>query len=288
MGNNPHKRRIKLAILEQAGRERLRELVDALELEGADRRSPAAMIAALSRARRATPERLLPLLREREVKAVCEACDLSSTGRKRALVTRLLGSEERPAEPALLAPARLDPFVAIDFETADYGRDSACAVALVRVEGGRVRERVHRLIRPPRRDFCFTHIHRITWSMVTAEPDFGGVWAEIAPLLEDAAFLAAHNASFDRSVLRACCSAAGLPMTGLPFLCTVKLARATWDLRPTKLPDVCRHLGLDLDHHDAASDAHACANIVLAAEPHQVAGQLGADRRHDRRGGVPT
>ena len=27
-------------------------------------------------------------------------------------------------------------FVAIDFETADYGRDSACALALVRVEVG--------------------------------------------------------------------------------------------------------------------------------------------------------
>jgi DNA polymerase-3 subunit epsilon len=180
-----------------------------------------------------------------------------------------------PKRPAPPAPARLDPFVAIDFETADYGRDSACSVALVRVESGRVREQVHRLIRPPRRDFYFTHIHRITWPMVAAEPDFGGVWAEIVPLLEGAAFLAAHNASFDRSVLRACCAAAGLPMSGLPFLCTVKLARSTWNLRPTKLPDVCRHLGLGLAHHDAASDARACADIVLAAEPHRVAAQLG-------------
>ncbi|HSH70747.1 MAG TPA: 3'-5' exonuclease [Deferrisomatales bacterium] len=165
--------------------------------------------------------------------------------------------------------------MAIDFETAEFGRDSACAVALVRVEGGRVRERVHRLIRPPRREFRFTHIHRITWPMVAAEPGFGGVWAEIAPLLEGAAFLAAHNASFDSSVLRACCAAAGMPMTSLPFLCTVRLARATWHLYPTKLPDVCRHLGLDLDHHDAASDANACAQIVLSAGPHRVAAQLG-------------
>ena len=65
-----------------------------------------------------------------------------------------------------------------------------------------------------------------------------------------------------------------LPMTGLPFLCTVKLARATWNLYPTKLPDVCRHLGLDLDHHDAASDANACARIVVAAGLPRVASQL--------------
>ena len=43
------------------------------------------------------------------------------------------------------------PFVAIDFETADYGPDSACAVALVRVEGSRIVRRSYFLIRPPRR-----------------------------------------------------------------------------------------------------------------------------------------
>ena len=37
-------------------------------------------------------------------------------------------------------------------------------------------------------------------------------------------------------------------------------------IRPTKLPDVCRRLGIPLLHHDAASDATACARIVLAAE----------------------
>lgn len=45
----------------------------------------------------------------------------------------------------------------------------------------------------------------------------------------------------------------------------MKLARRTWGLRPAKLPDVCRHLGIGLRHHDALSDAEACARIVLAA-----------------------
>jgi DNA polymerase-3 subunit epsilon len=43
----------------------------------------------------------------------------------------------------------------------------------------------------------------------------------------------------------------------------MKLARRLWNLKPTKLPDVCRHLGITLKHHDAASDALACAKIVL-------------------------
>ncbi|HEU5117484.1 MAG TPA: exonuclease domain-containing protein [Isosphaeraceae bacterium] len=49
------------------------------------------------------------------------------------------------------------------------------------------------------------------------------------------------------------------------FQCTVKLARHAWGLRPATLPDVCRHLGIPLQHHRAESDARACAEIVIAA-----------------------
>ena len=155
--------------------------------------------------------------------------------------------------------------MAIDFETADYGQDSACAVGLVKVEGGRIARRLRRLIRPPRREFVFTYIHGIEWGYVAGEPVFSEVWRELSPLLEGAEFLAAHNASFDRGVLSACCQAAGLAVPAQPFLCTVQLARRTWGIRPTKLPDVCRHLGIKLNHHEALSDAEACARIVMAA-----------------------
>ena len=155
------------------------------------------------------------------------------------------------------------PFVAIDFETADYGRDSACAVALVRVEAGRIVKRATRLIRPPRREFVFTSIHGICWSDVAAEPPFDEVWPGLAPMLEGADFLAAHNAPFDRSVLRACCERASLPMPATPFSCTMRLSRERWGIRPTRLPDVCHRLGIALKHHDAASDAEACARIMI-------------------------
>lgn len=157
-------------------------------------------------------------------------------------------------------------FAAIDFETADNGRDSACAVAVVVVENGRVAHAVHRYIRPPRPQIQFTRIHGITWDMVKDAPDFGGIWPEIATMLGGVDFLAAHNAPFDRSVLEQCCRGHRLAVPRKPFLCTVQLARDVWDLRPTTLPDVCRHLKIALKHHDAASDAHACAQIVLAAQ----------------------
>lgn len=159
----------------------------------------------------------------------------------------------------------MSTFVALDFETADHGRDSACAIGLVRVEQHQIVQRAHYLIRPPRSRILFTHIHGIRWKDVAQEPLFGDLWQTIAPMLEGADFIAAHNASFDREVLYACCDAHGLDRPNHPFLCTVQLARKTWKLYPTKLPNVCDFLGIDLDHHQALSDAEACAQIVIAA-----------------------
>ncbi|PZV06431.1 MAG: exonuclease [Leptolyngbya sp.] len=156
-------------------------------------------------------------------------------------------------------------FVALDFETADRGRDSACSLGLIRVEDDLIVQRVHYLIRPPRATFRFTHIHGIRWQDVANEPTFGELWASIQPVLRGAAFLAAHNASFDKGVLQACCDLYGIPRPSHPFVCTVQLARKTCNLRPTKLPDVCEYLGLQLEHHQALSDAEACARIVIAA-----------------------
>jgi len=158
-----------------------------------------------------------------------------------------------------------DTFVAIDFETADRRFDSACAVALVRVEYGNIVYKHDFLIRPPRPYFEFTHIHGITWNMVAHMPVFGDLWPDLEPILDRIDFIAAHNAPFDRGVLKACCIAADLKPPEIPFKCTVALARKKWGLRPTKLNNVCEFLKIPLNHHDALSDAEACAKIVLAA-----------------------
>jgi DNA polymerase-3 subunit epsilon len=159
----------------------------------------------------------------------------------------------------------MSTFVALDFETADRGRDSACAIGLVRVEGGQIVHRFNCLIRPPRARFEFTPVHNIRWSDVADQLTFGELWPLIEDVISGADFIAAHNAAFDKGVLYACCQAHDITQPPQKFVCTVKLARQTWNIRPTKLPNVCDFLGIELNHHDAMSDAEACARIVLAA-----------------------
>jgi DNA polymerase-3 subunit epsilon len=165
----------------------------------------------------------------------------------------------------LLPSLRDRTFVALDFETADYGADSACAIGIVRVENLQIVAKQAILIRPPRPRIMFTHIHRITWPMVKDSLPFAGVWTALRPYLEGASLLAAHNSAFDKKVLHTCCTSSGLAIPELPFLCTVHLSRHIWNTRPNDLKSVCQRLEIPLNHHDAGSDAEACARIVIAA-----------------------
>ena len=155
--------------------------------------------------------------------------------------------------------------VAIDFETANHDPGSACAVAVALIENRQITATRDWLIRPPTPEFVFTYVHGIDWKDVAGQPEFGTVWDEMAPLVSDADYFVAHNAPFDRNVLTHCCRNAGRPPPAAPFLCTVRLARDAWGIYPTKLPDVCRKLRIPLNHHNARSDATACARIAIAA-----------------------
>jgi DNA polymerase III subunit epsilon len=155
--------------------------------------------------------------------------------------------------------------LALDFETADFGRDSACALGLAMIEDGQITETQTILIRPPRRYFQFTYIHGITWEDVKNKPTFAEHWEDLAGWFERADFCVAHNAPFDRGVLRSCCEQAGIAPPPHPFLCTVRLARKLWHLKPAALPNVCSHFGIPLNHHDAGSDTLACATIMVHA-----------------------
>ena len=83
--------------------------------------------------------------------------------------------------------------------------------------------------------------------------------------MDQADFLVAHNASFDKGVLHACCETANVSPPKHEFLCTMQMAREKWNLSSARLPVVCERLKIPLDHHNALSDAEACAKIAMRA-----------------------
>lgn len=159
---------------------------------------------------------------------------------------------------------RAASFVAIDFETANYYRDSACALGLVVVDRGRVRMARSWMINPETSWFNLVHVHGIRRRDVVDAPTFGDLWPEVQPLLRGH-IVAAHNAHFDMQVLRECCYAYGIRLRLPPAICTMRLAGEALGIWPRDLDRVCRRLRIPLDHHDPLSDARACARIVNRA-----------------------
>ena len=154
--------------------------------------------------------------------------------------------------------------VAIDFETSGAAGYSACAVGLARIENGAVSDVFYSLIRPPSSYIRFTEIHGLTWDMLRDAPTFAELQPALADFLRDTDVLLAHNAQFDRGVLRACCRYFNAPLPDIPFLCTLKGARCGLPYLPSKkLSAVCARFGIALNHHHAGSDATACAEVYL-------------------------
>ncbi|MGE7368236.1 3'-5' exonuclease [Neorhizobium sp. NPDC001467] len=156
--------------------------------------------------------------------------------------------------------------IAIDFETANEQRGSACSVGLAWIEDGRVTRVEERLIRP--KDMRFSSfniaIHGIRPEHVEDAGEFPEVMDEFAEDFAGATMIA-HNASFDFSVWRACLDRYAQAYPQLSYLCSVKMAQKVWPhLGSHKLNILAQHLGLSFLHHNAAEDATICAQASLA------------------------
>lgn len=91
---------LKKIILEAMGRDALKNVCVALEIEGCDLRSADSMRDALRAAKRAKPGKLLPYLDESRIKEVAAQLGVDPKGRKNALIERLLGNDEPAGDSA--------------------------------------------------------------------------------------------------------------------------------------------------------------------------------------------
>jgi DNA polymerase-3 subunit epsilon len=168
-------------------------------------------------------------------------------------------------------------FIAIDFETAKYSRESACSVGLVKFLNGKAVDTFYSLIRPPvlyiRPEF--TDIHGLTVEDVRDAPVFAAVWDSLRPFIDDLP-LAAHNAAFDMGVLRAALEWYELPIPPLAYFCSLKLSRSAWsELKSHALTSLGEHFGITYDAHNALEDAQTCGTIVCRAAERYACTHLG-------------
>lgn len=160
-------------------------------------------------------------------------------------------------------------FTAIDFETSNRERHSACSLALTVVRDSQIVDSYYTLLKPDTPfDWRNIKIHGIHERDVADAPTFADIWPTISPLFTENKLIAAHNLPFDRGVLQACLAHYSIEQPHFQTLCTVQSSRKLIPEIPNhKLNTVCDHLGIDLhNHHHALDDAVACANILLTLE----------------------
>jgi DNA polymerase III subunit epsilon len=157
-------------------------------------------------------------------------------------------------------------FTAIDFETANFKRQSVCSIGLAIVEDYQVVKTIDRLIKPIPNYFESINmsIHGITPNMIENEPTFLELWEDIKPFIENQQ-LVAHNASFDFSALRYVLDCYQIPYPTLDYFCSMLISKNVYPgLINYQLPTVCKHIKFNnFSHHNAVSDAVACANIMI-------------------------
>lgn len=158
-------------------------------------------------------------------------------------------------------------FIAMDFETANRQRASACSLALVVVRQDRVVDSFYTLIDPeapfePQN----VRIHGITAAQVAGQPIFPAVWPHIQSFFTPDQLVTAHNSPFDVSVLRRTLERYDLPVPHYQVIDTARTAKKLMpDLPNHRLDTVSAALHIPLaHHHNALQDSYACARILIA------------------------
>lgn len=159
-------------------------------------------------------------------------------------------------------------FVALDFETANEKRASACSIGLVKVSpSGKIIDSFSTLLKP-HPDYAYFSpiniwIHGIQPEDVEDAPSWDQVYSHIRTFIGDLPIVA-HNMAFDGYVLSDLTSLYNQEDILNRRFCTVRIARRILSELPSRrLPELYSHYfpGEEFEHHEALADAIACAQI---------------------------
>jgi DNA polymerase-3 subunit epsilon len=154
-------------------------------------------------------------------------------------------------------------FIALDFETANPKRVSACSLGLVHVQDGKVIDSQYHLIKPVGgHQSRQTMIHGIREEDTRNSPDFGQLFSSIANYFEQP--VVAYSL-FDKQVLNALSIHYGLPLQPNYTDATLMAKERLPHLDNHRLKTLARHFSIPQNnHHNALEDALVCAKVYLA------------------------
>ena len=171
----------------------------------------------------------------------------------------------------LSAPIATAEFIVVDTETNGLAGDDCelTEVGAVLVGGGELHDRWSSLCRtsaPLRRGI--QRLTGITQAMVDGAPSLEDVLPTLSQRIQGRV-LVAHNAPFDRRVLRQAFGRIGLSWPDPPVLCTAAMARSMLPLQRRRgLSVLADALGIEVHTaHRALADAETCARVLCALFP---------------------
>ena len=110
------------------------------------------------------------------------------------------------------------------------------------------------LVQPPENYYWdrFIDIHHITRAMTAEAPTFDKIWHLVEPYIKGHSVVAHNGFCFDFDVLEKTLVHYGLPIPEYEKNCTYRLFK-------DNLASLCQRFDIELNHHEALSDARACA-----------------------------
>lgn len=152
----------------------------------------------------------------------------------------------------------LPHFVAIDFEHATRVKGTVCSVGIATFNKlGAVIDEYYTLIKPPNNEFEWftTNKHKINSELTKLSPEFIDVFPEIKKRLNNQVVVAHGAFHTDKHCLEQAMELNGINENlEIDWVCTQELCNCSLDI-------ASKVINIELDHHQALSDAIACGKI---------------------------
>jgi DNA polymerase-3 subunit epsilon len=156
-------------------------------------------------------------------------------------------------------------FIAIDVETANSDRSSICQIGLVAFDQDGLAWEWSSLVNPEC-DFDANNvrIHGVRSQDVASAPTWPDIMRAISPSLSQRVIVS--HSRFDCDASHSASLRYSSEFPSCKWLDSVAVASVAWPELPRhNLKTLCAHFGIELQHHDALSDARACGTIMARA-----------------------